>query len=426
MKSKLLPVFVAVLALLLTTAVRPSPERSSAPSPSTLAEITQIEVFSPWVSGVDDEAYNAVLDAFRANHPDIEVLNPWGSFECPTCELQYRVASGSPPDSFWSHMGRALIDNWVIPGYLVPLDDVYAESGLETALPKQVSGYLYYDDHPWAVPLNIHRTNLIWYNKEIFDTYGIKASDLKTFAGWETAAKKLQAAGIVPLALGDVETWTNAQLFEDILAGTLSAQKYEGLWTGETDWNDPKVTQALVTFKMMRQYVNDDHAMMGWEQAAQLVIDGDAAMTIMGDWVNGKLLDEGFTGYGWMAAPGSEGIYVVVSDTFTLPQYSPHPEAAKEFLRFLASPQAQGIFNQTKGSICPRTDCSDGYYNDYQRSAAKDFKNDKIVPSIHGTAANDAWVSAYFEAIANFVNSGDVAAAQAELANACIAVGVCQ
>ena len=418
MKPRLLPVLFAVLVFLMTAAV--------GPSPSMQAEVIQLDVFSGWFSGIDGEAFNAAADAFHAAHPDIEVYNPWDSFECPSCELHIRVESGNPPDSFQSHMGRELIENWVMPGYVAPLDDIYAESGLGKTLPKDISSYLTYDDHPWSVPVNIHRSNLIWYNQEIFDAYDIKASDLKTFDRWEAAAQKLEAAGIVPLALGDVDTWTDGQLFETILAGSMSAHKYEGLWTGETDWNDPKVTKALINFKMMRQYVNEDHAMLNWKEAVQLMIDGNAAMTITGDWANGEFLDQGFTGFGWTETPGSKGIYVALSDTFTLPQYSPHPEAASEFLSFLASKQAQEVINQVKGSICARTDCSHSYYNDYQRSADKDVKKDKIVPSIiAGAAANDAWLGAYFEAIANFVNTGDVAAAQAELANACIVAGVC-
>ena len=37
----------------------------------------------------------------------------------------------------------------------------------------------------------------------------------------------------------------------------------------------------------MLQYINEDHAALTWDQANQLVIDGKAAMTIMGDWVDG-------------------------------------------------------------------------------------------------------------------------------------------
>lgn len=47
------------------------------------------------------------------------------------------------------------------------------------------------------------------------------------------------------------------------------------------------MTTALESFARMLDYVNADHAALSWDQAAQLVADGDAAMTIMGDWANG-------------------------------------------------------------------------------------------------------------------------------------------
>src|SRR5690606_20483278 len=91
------------------------------------------------------------------------------------------------------------------------------------------------------------------------------------------------------LALGDNGIWTATHLMESVLLGSMGPEAYRGLWTGETTWDGPEVTAALETFARMMEYVNTDHAALSWDQAAQLVADGDAARTSMGAWAEGYL-----------------------------------------------------------------------------------------------------------------------------------------
>jgi len=56
-------------------------------------------------------------------------------------------------------------------------------------------------------------------------------------------------------------------VFETVLIGKLGAEGYKGLWTGKTKWSDPRVTDALETFKKMLTYVNPDHSARTWDEA---------------------------------------------------------------------------------------------------------------------------------------------------------------
>jgi glucose/mannose transport system substrate-binding protein len=211
-----------------------------------------------------------------------------------------------------------------------------------------------------------------------------------------------------------------------VLAGTLGAEAYIGLWDGSTDWNGPEVTQALENFKMMMGYINEDHTALSWDQANQYVIDGTAAMTIMGDWCDGDYVAKGFTGYGWAPVPGTDGTFVALSDTFGLPMGVKQPEAVKMFLGVLGSKEGQEAFNILKGSICARADCDYSAFDAYLQSSAADWQVDTIVPSVvHGAAASEGWATGYVDAIGAFVTNGDVAGTQASLAAACQDAGVC-
>jgi glucose/mannose transport system substrate-binding protein len=335
------------------------------------------------------------------------------------------MLGGDPPGSFQVHMGHELTDTWVTTGYMEPLDDIFESEGFNDIFPQGVLDIVSHEGSPYSVPVNIHRANVLWYNKAVFEANNLEPPT--TFDEFVAAADSLQAAGITPLALGDNGIWASVQVMETVLLGSLGADGYNGLWTGETDWNSAEVTQALETFKTMLSYVNDDHSALTWDQANDLVIQGDAAMTIMGDWVDADNQAKNFEDSGWAPAPGTAGLYDALSDTFGLPKDAPNPDAVRCWLKLVGSKEGQEAFNPLKGSICARTDCDATLFDPYLQSAMDDWKTDTIVPSLaHGAAASQGWVEEINDAATAFVTDLDVAAFQGRLADACVTAEVCQ
>jgi len=367
---------------------------------------------------------------FHAQHPDAVIVNATlgpGDASVTEATLRNRILAADPPDSFQARAGEGFNRTWVATGFMEPLDDVYEKYGFHDAFPPRLLEIVSHEGHPYSVPVNIHRANVLWYNKALFDANRIDPATLGTFEGWRAVAETLEAAGVAPLALGDNAPWVTSHLFEVVLIGTLGSDAYNGLWTGQTDWNGTAVTQALENFRMMVGCANPDHSNLTWDQANQLVIEGKAAMTIMGDWVDSDYVAKGFTGYGWAAPPGNEGVYDALSDGFGLPKNSPHPELMKEFLGVLGSKEGQETFAKLTGSICARTDCDYSDFDSYLQSSAAAWKTDTIVPSVaSGAAASETWTANLIEAVGEFVTNGNVAAAQGALAQACVDAGVCQ
>jgi glucose/mannose transport system substrate-binding protein len=371
-----------------------------------------------------------MYEVFAAQHPDVEIINATvagGAGSNAKAVLATRMQAGDPPDSFQVHAGHELIDTWVVADKMEPVTFIFEENGWLDKYPSDVIDILSYDGEIWSVPVNIHRSNVLWYNKPIFDENGLEAPT--TFDEFFTVADALQAAGVTPLALGDNGIWASTHLLENVLLGTLGPEAYRGLWTGATDWNSPEVTSALDTFARMLDYINEDHAALSWDQAAQLVADGDAAMTIMGDWAQGYFTSLGQTvdvEYGWVPAPGTDGTFMMLSDSFGLPQGAPHRDNAVAWLTLAGSKEGQDAFNPLKGSIPARTDGDRALYNPYLQAAMDDFASNDITPSLaHGAAASEGWVTAFNDAMTLFVTDKDVAAAQAAMAQACTDAGVC-
>ena len=401
-------------------------------APAAASDLTgKLEIFSWWTAGGEADGLNAMFEVFKKQYPKVEVINATvagGAGSNAKAVLATRMQAGDPPDSFQVHAGHELIDSWVVADKMEPVTQIFKDNGWMDKYPQGVIDVLSYNGEIWSVPVNIHRSNVLWYNKQVFADNGIEPPT--TFDEFFAAADKLQAAGVTPLALGDNGIWAATHLMESVLLGTLGPEAYNGLWTGATDWNGPQVKQALETYAKMMEYVNEDHAALSWDQAAQLVADGDAAMTIMGDWAQGYFQSIGLTPnkeYGWVPSPGTGGTFIMLSDSFGLPKGAPDRDAAIAWLTLAGSKEGQDAFNPLKGSIPARTDGDRSLYNEYLLSAMDDFASNKISPSLaHGAAASEGWVTAFNDAMTLFVSDLDVAAFQAALVAACQTAGVCK
>jgi glucose/mannose transport system substrate-binding protein len=390
----------------------------------------ELEIFSWWTAGGEADGLNAMYGVFEEKYPEVEIVNATvagGAGSNAKAVLATRMQAGDPPDSFQVHAGHELIDSWVTAGKMEPVTFIFEENGWLDSYPPGVIDVLSYEGEIWSVPVNIHRSNVLWYNKQVFADNGLEAP--ATFDDFFAVADTLQAAGVTPLALGDNGIWAATHLFETVLLGTMGHEMYNGLWTGETDWNGPGVQEALETFARMMEYVNEDHAALSWDQAAQLVADGDAAMTIMGDWAEGYFKSIGQTPdqeFGWAPSPGTNGIFIMLSDSFGLPQGAPHRDNAVAWLELCGSKEGQDAFNPLKGSIPARTDGDRSLYDAYLQSAMDDFASNDISPSLaHGAAASEGWVTAVNDVMTFFVADLDVASAQQSMAQACADANVC-
>ena len=390
-------------------------------------EAGKLVIGSWWTAGGEAEGLNGMFGIYSEKYPDVEIVNATVAGGAGTnfkAVLKTRLLGGDPPDTFQLHAGLE-VETYSPEQFLAPADDIYASEGLEAVFPADLLSMLQYNGHYWGVPVNIHRSNVMWYDKTVFETNGVTAPT--TFEEFQAVAETLKAAGIVPFVIGTNGGWEAGHVFEDVLAGTLGAEGYNGLWTGATQWTDAGVAQSLENFKMMLSYANTDHAALSWDGAAEYLIDGKGGMMVMGDWSDGWFTSKGYTNYGWAPPPGTQGTFVALSDSFSLTAEAPNMENAQNWLKVCGSLEGQEAFNPQKGSICARTDCDPALFNEYLQSAMVDWNQDAIVPSVmHGAAAIESWVTEYKDIIALFVATGDVAATQTALQQACVDAGTCQ
>ncbi len=391
----------------------------------------KLEIFSWWTAGGEADGLKAMFEIYKRRFPGVEIINATvagGAGTNAKAVLKTRMQGGDPPDSFQVHGGAELVDTWVKTGFMESLSPLYKSEGWLSVFPKDLIDIVSSGGDQYSVPVNVHRGNVLWYNKKVFDENNLKAPT--TWDEFFKVADTLKSKGITPLALGDKNKWEAAHLFEDILASVLGADGYRGLWTGKTSWQGDGVKKALDAYAKILGYVNSDHAAGTWDSASQMLIDKKAAMNIMGDWAAGYFTSKGWKAnadYGWAPAPGTAGTFFVVTDTFGLPKKAPHREQALNWLKVAGSKDGQEAFNPLKGSICGRTDCDPKKFDAYLQSSAKDFAANKLVPSeVHGSAAPEGFATIFNDIVNLFVTNKDVKAAQSALQKACVENKMCK
>jgi glucose/mannose transport system substrate-binding protein len=372
-----------------------------------------LEVFSWWTSPGEAPALQALFDAYLAAHPDVEIINAavaGGAGVNAIAVLQTRLQGGEPPDSWQTHIGRELIDQYVVPGYCEPITDLYTAEGWAEVMPAGLVEQATWESEQYSIPVGVHRGNGFWYNKTVMADNGIEVGDTMSVDEFFAAADKLKAAGIPALALATKDTFAGAQTFENTLLGVVGPETYDALFKGEAPWDDQGVRDAADVYARMLDYINEDHSALTWDGATALVIEGKAGFNSMGDWAYGEVVAKNAQDViGWVSHPGTAGSFVLVVDSFTLPVGAPNAENARDWLTVLGSKEAQEAFNPLKGSIPPRTDANRDLFSPYHQWSMDGFASDALVPSCaHGQASSPAFKQAFYDASTAFVTDKDV------------------
>jgi glucose/mannose transport system substrate-binding protein len=388
---------------------------------------SKVEVFSWWTGPGEADGLAAMKADFEQQNPKIQFINAaiaGGSGTQAKAVLASRLQNRQPPDSFQGHAGAELLD-YIKAGQIEPLDSFYDQNGLRQAYPQQLLDQISYQGHIYSVPVNIHRSNVLWFSPAVLKEAGISGPPTSV-ADFITDLKAVkEKTKKIPLSLG--AQWTADHLLESVLLGDLGTDGYNALWKQGADWGAAPVTKALQDYATIFGYTNTEAASTDWQGAAKDIVDGKAAFNIMGDWAYGyftgaapnglgKKLD---TDFGYAASPGTDGTYLWLSDSFTLPKGAPHHDAALAWLKEASSQKGQDLFNPKKGSVPARKDGDKSLYTGYLSWAFQQWQTDKLAGSFwHGVVANNKWHTDIDTAVGLFLQSKNAGALQSALVSA--------
>jgi glucose/mannose transport system substrate-binding protein len=243
-----------------------------------------------------------------------------------------------------------LIDQYVAAGFCEPITDLYQSEGWTEVMPEDLIAQATEGGEQYSVPVGVHRGNGFWYSRQVMEDAGVTVGETMTIDDFFAAADALQAKGVPALAMGTKDAFVAAQTFENTLLAVVGPDSYNQLFAGEMGWDDQGVKDAMDVFARMLDYVNDDHPALTWDGATALVIENRAGFNSMGDWAYGEVVaKEAVEGTGWVSHPGTQGSFVLVVDSFTLPVGAPNPENARAWLQVLGHEGGAGGVQPAEG-----------------------------------------------------------------------------
>jgi multiple sugar transport system substrate-binding protein/raffinose/stachyose/melibiose transport system substrate-binding protein len=382
----------------------PMTQGQSASEPAQ-ADSSALQVLHYFNDDLGRKAMDEVIDLFQEAYPDIETVGGPMDHETYKVAIPSLLNSETPPDVF-SYWAGARVQTVVDSGRIQPLNDLWSANNLDQAFPQSIAAGATYNGEKYFIPIGYHYV-AFFYNKDLFEAIG--ATPPTNWAELKELAERFKQAGIPAFALGSRERWPAQFWFDYLLLRTAGPTYRAELMTGKHAYTDPEVVRVMEMWRELvaTGYFYSDANAYDWAEAAALVARGQAAMTLMGTWITGyygnTLNLESGQDYDYFGFPMiDEGVPVAALgpiDGFVMAKAARHPDAANQFLTFLASPEPQVIWTLGQGALPPNVNVDPTIYDPLIQRVLKDvaaadtfaFNYDLATPPSMAEAGLDAF-----------------------------------
>ena len=352
--------------------------------PPTPTEPVTIRVMHYWPGCA--EAFDEIAENFTKENPSIKVEYSTSDYNNMMSALNTAWLGGTMPDvfSYWSHQMREI---------LIEGEDFMAADLTEQFMNDEAFMSRFKNERAWElgkigeghynVPFRATGF-VIYYNKTVFNEYGwAQPESLEEF---EQLLSDILAAdlGVTPLkTYGTNGTfmfmWKALFAYYDVLSGMSSDENYltGRISQDETDWN--AYAAAMDKLRLWNSKgVFGDAVLAGGEDASEkLFIDGECLMAMLNNNLLNEITEQAEFEVGVMTLPAPEifnsldgydstyGYSYGGYDGFCISSSSTKKSAAKKFVEYLLSDEAQQIFSDSTLSIMANKNVT--YANEVQQ-----------------------------------------------------------
>ncbi|MCG9555222.1 ABC transporter substrate-binding protein [Vibrio sp. Isolate31] len=382
---------------------------------STFSQAGEVEVLHWWTAGGEAKSAAVLKEMIEEQgHTWKDFAVAGGGGESAMTVLKTRAVSGNPPSA--AQIKGHDIQEWGGLGFLTSLDATAKQEKWDDLLPSVVTKVMKWDGGYVAVPVNVHRVNWLWANPEVLEKSGVTVPT--TLDEFFVAADKIKAAGFIPLAHGG-QPWQDATVFEAVALDVLGSEDYNKAFV-DLDMDvlsGDKMVEVFTKFKKMRDYIDSNSPGRDWNVATSMVINGEAAMQIMGDWAKGEFTAAGKVpgkDYICAPAPGTDGQFTFNIDSFAFFELGDkeNQKAQQDLAKTILTKDFQEVFNLNKGSIPVRLDMDMSKFDQCALDSMATFKasaeSGDLVPSMaHGLSTTSYAQGAIYDVVTNFFNEKD-------------------
>jgi alpha-glucoside transport system substrate-binding protein len=323
-----------------------------------------VSIMGIW-QGPEQRSFQAVIDGFTEQNPDVEVKYNGVGDDLPTI-LSTAVEGGNPPD-IAAPAQPGYIQGLVDQDELQPID--FAEDIIRENFGDSGVAIGSFNDTLYGLFFKAGNKSTVWYNVHSYEDAGVQPAE--TWDEFIDNAATLKDSGVPAFSIGGADGWTLTDLFENIYIRTAGPEKYDQLAKHEIPWTDQSVKDALT--EMAKVFADKDNIagnplQVDFETSVSQVFseEPEAAQVIEGAFVPGVVdhkLEAG-TDYDVFEFPsvGDSGPAVVADgNMFVLFNDSP---AAQAFIEYLATPEAATIWAELGGFASPNQNVDASVYPD--------------------------------------------------------------
>lgn len=346
-------------------------------------------------------------DEYMAAHPNVKINITVLENQAFKTKMTTVMQSGNPPDIFQS-WGGGVMAQYAQAGLLKDITpDLEANnSAWKNTFSQNALNVYSYNGKYYGVPWDMGMVGF-WYNKDLFTKAGISTPPT-TWTDFLNDVKKLKAAGITPIALGEGDKWPGAFWWEYLALRVGGKPAFEAAYTRKGSFTDPPFVQAGTDLKQLIDLQPFQNGSLGGPYADENTAmgNGKAAMELMGQWAlsvdkDASANKQGVS-MGWFPFPAVEGGAGGTTDVlgggngYAIGKNA--PSEAVDFVKFLSNVDNQTAMAKIGMSVPvvhgAEAGLTDPNLLEIQKTAeaAKYFQlyYDQFLPPAMGSVVNDA------------------------------------
>lgn len=250
-----------------------------------------------WKQGNVNAAMEEINKAFEAKYPEYKVEYTTTGPDDEYKQAQRARITANDVDVLADLSGMRLSPKDWTPGAKVPDWQQWIDSGLIADLSDQefvknwnandIEKAGTYNDKVYAIPTGKVAMSGLFYNKQIFEDNGLKVPT--TWTEFLKLCEDLKAKGITPIGVAGKDVWPLKlpvfALQAKILGGGDQQKWIEGVWKGETAFNDAEAVEVLDKMKTLQDnYMIDGFMGIDYASAPSIFATGKVAMLADGSW----------------------------------------------------------------------------------------------------------------------------------------------
>lgn len=245
-----------------------------------------------------------ILERLGQQYPDVKV-NLEMSRNGDTAAYYNNVKDGTY-DVFTSPEGY--FDTIASSGEIVPVESyLEAEKFSDMVCGGAIQDYE--DGHIYTIPYEPVNYTVIYYNRQIFDKYGISVP--KTADEFLQVCKTLKSNGVSALATSASEPWQSCMLLE-AFALTVDPEITKKIVRGEASFGDEPYAMAAEFMEKLieNDYIENEFLNKGYADNSNAFLNGEVAMLVDGSWSLSDKSCKTVNKSGWFFAPVLDEKYI--------------------------------------------------------------------------------------------------------------------